>query len=60
MGLKEISACLGLLGCIGISSCTTKPTSSQVQAEVSPAPRIVNIINFIRQTDYRVVCCIRR
>lgn len=54
MGLKEISACLGLLGCIGISSCTTKPTSSQVQAEVSPAPRIVNIINFIRQTDYRV------
>lgn len=53
MGLKEICACLGLLGCIGISSCTTKPESSQVQAE-SPSPRIINIINFIRQTDYRV------
>ena len=54
MSFKEFSICLGLLGCIGLPSCTTKPTSSQVQEVVSDAPRIVNIVNFIRQTDYRV------
>lgn len=54
MSFKEFCISIGLLGVMG--GCTQKPSASQLQQVVaeSPSPRIINIINFIRQTDYRV------
>lgn len=54
MSFKEFCISIGLLGVMG--GCTQKPSASQLQQVVaeSPSSRIINIINFIRQTDYRV------
>ena len=54
MSFKEFCISIGLLGVMG--GCTQKPSASRLQQVVaeSPSPRIINIINFIRQTDYRV------
>ena len=40
--------------CITNTGCNTGSTHIQEENVVSGAPRIINIINFIRQTDYRV------
>jgi len=42
-----------LLGCILCSGCNTN-SDKQEEKKLSSAPRIINIINFIRQTDYRL------
>lgn len=54
MNVKKRMAALLLL-CAVVMSCTTK-TATTVESLASSAdsPRIINIINFIRQTDYRV------
>lgn len=54
MNVKKRMAALLLL-CAVVMSCTTK-TATTVESPASSAdsPRIINIINFIRQTDYRV------
>ena len=44
---------LVLFICVICTSCTTNPNKVKEKGE-SEAPRIINIINFIRQTDYRV------
>lgn len=52
MSFKSLSSYIGLLLIFSLSSChlsTKKDDSSKTQA-----PRIINIINFIRQTDYRI------
>lgn len=56
MSLKKLYISLGLLGLICWGSCTLNPSSSQPQTVVAESqnPRIINIINFVRQTDYRV------
>lgn len=44
-----------LLLCVVVMSCTTKTAKIIEPAAVSAdSPRIINIINFIRQTDYRL------
>lgn len=54
MNIKKRISSLLLL-CAVVMSCTTK-TATTVESLASSAdsPRIINIINFIRQTDYRV------
>lgn len=52
MSFKSLSSYIGLLLIFSLSSChlsTKKDDVSKTQA-----PRIINIINFIRQTDYRI------
>lgn len=52
MSFKSLSSYIGLLLIFSLSSChlsTKKDDISKTQA-----PRIINIINFIRQTDYRI------
>lgn len=52
MSFKSLSSYIGILLIFSLSSCllsTKKDKSSNTQA-----PRIINIINFIRQTDYRI------
>lgn len=52
MSFKSLSSYIGILLIFSLSSChlsTKKDDISKTQA-----PRIINIINFIRQTDYRI------
>ena len=52
MSFKSLSSYIGILLIFSLNSCllsTKKDKSSKTQA-----PRIINIINFIRQTDYRI------
>lgn len=52
MSFKSLSSYIGILLIFCLNSCllsTKKDKSSKTQA-----PRIINIINFIRQTDYRI------
>lgn len=54
MNVKKRMAALLLL-CAVVMSCTTKTaTTVESPALSADSPRIINIINFIRQTDYRV------
>lgn len=55
MSVKKISIGLGLAGLLGLTACSQKQNVPTAQvAEENRAPRIINIVNFIRQTDYRV------
>ena len=53
MNFKYLSYLLILFSSISIS-CDNKANRTNAAQALSDAPRIINIINFIRQTDYRV------
>lgn len=53
MKLKQVTVIVLFLNIICVG-CTSKPNQDVSDLHASDAPRIVNIINFIRQTDYRV------
>lgn len=52
MSLRKLTALVLLFSVVSMS-CTTN-TGKTKQEGTSDAPRIINIVNFIRQTDYRV------
>lgn len=53
MNLKKVTVIVLFLSTICMG-CTGKSNQDVSDVYVSDAPRIINIINFIRQTDYRV------
>ena len=53
MNLKKVTVIVLFLSAICMG-CTSKPNQDVSDGHISDAPRIINIINFIRQTDYRV------
>lgn len=54
MNFKNLSFLFVLLYFISSTSCNNNPAPKMQEERASDAPRIINIINFIRQTDYRV------
>lgn len=53
MNLKKVTVIVLFLSTICMG-CTSKSNQDVSDVYISDAPRIINIINFIRQTDYRV------
>ena len=54
MNFKYLNFLFVLLYFINNTSCSSNPNRNAQEEQASDAPRIINIINFIRQTDYRV------
>lgn len=52
MSLRKLTVLALLFSAVSMS-CTTSTPKTQKEG-ISDAPRIINIVNFIRQTDYRV------
>lgn len=52
MSFKSLSSYIGLLLIFSLSSCHLSTKKDDISK--NQAPRIINIINFIRQTDYRI------
>lgn len=52
MSFKSLSSYIGLLLIFSLSSCHLSTKKDDIPK--TQAPRIINIINFIRQTDYRI------
>lgn len=52
MSFKSLSSYIGILLIFSLSSCHLSTKKDDIPK--TQAPRIINIINFIRQTDYRI------
>lgn len=52
MSFKSLSSYIGILLIFSLSSCHLSTKKDEISK--TQAPRIINIINFIRQTDYRI------